>query len=31
MDKEPWFTDQVFGLGAGIFFIGYILLEIPGA
>lgn len=30
MDEEPWFTDQVYGLGAGIFFIGYILLEIPG-
>jgi len=30
MDREPWFTDQVFGLGSGIFFIGYFLLEIPG-
>ncbi len=24
------FTDQIIGLGAGIFFIGYVLLEIPG-
>jgi D-galactonate transporter len=24
------FTDQVIGLGAGIFFIGYVILEIPG-
>src|SRR5690349_16986833 len=24
------FTDQVIGLGAGIFFFGYVLLEIPG-
>ncbi|HVS40473.1 MAG TPA: MFS transporter, partial [Gemmataceae bacterium] len=27
----PWFTPEVFGYGAGIFFIGYQLLEIPGA
>jgi ACS family tartrate transporter-like MFS transporter len=26
----PWFTEAVFGLGAGLFFIGYFLLEIPG-
>ena len=25
------FTDEVLGLGAGIFFIGYLLLEIPGS
>ena len=25
------FSDAVFGLGIGIFFIGYLLLEIPGA
>jgi ACS family tartrate transporter-like MFS transporter len=25
------FTDDVLGLGAGIFFIGYLLLEIPGS
>jgi MFS transporter, ACS family, tartrate transporter len=26
-----WFTDPVFGLGAGLFFIGYLFLEVPGA
>jgi ACS family tartrate transporter-like MFS transporter len=26
----PWFDDAVFGLGAGMFFFGYLLLEIPG-
>ena len=25
------FSDRVFGLGAGIFFLGYFLLQIPGA
>jgi len=25
------FSEQVFGLGIGIFFIGYLILEIPGA
>ena len=25
------FSDEVFGLGIGIFFIGYLILEIPGA
>jgi ACS family tartrate transporter-like MFS transporter len=25
------FSEEVFGLGAGIFFLGYFLLEIPGA
>jgi ACS family tartrate transporter-like MFS transporter len=25
------FSDEVFGLGIGIFFIGYLVLEIPGA
>jgi sugar phosphate permease len=25
------FTDEIYGFGAGIFFIGYFLLEIPGA
>ena len=24
------FTDQIIGLGGGIFFIGYVVLEIPG-
>ena len=27
----PWLNPEVFGLGAGIFFIGYFLFEIPGA
>lgn len=30
MTKELGFSDEVFGFGAGIFFIGYVLLEIPG-
>src|SRR5439155_22380344 len=25
------FSEEVFGLGMGIFFIGYLILEIPGA
>jgi MFS transporter, ACS family, tartrate transporter len=31
MSQALKFSDQVFGLGAGIFFLGYFLLEIPGA
>src|SRR3954471_6496652 len=31
MSKELGFNDEVFGTGAGIFFLGYVLLEIPGA
>ena len=31
MTRELGFSNTVFGLGGGIFFIGYILLEIPGA
>ncbi len=31
MSRELGFTDSVFGFGGGIFFVGYILLEIPGA
>ncbi len=31
MQKDLGFSDEVFGLGIGIFFIGYLLLEIPGA
>src|ERR1700675_2124521 len=31
MARDLAFSDRVFGLGAGIFFIGYFLLEIPGA
>ncbi|MBI5385002.1 MAG: MFS transporter [Verrucomicrobia bacterium] len=31
MNKDLGFTASVFGLGAGIFFAGYVLFEIPGA
>jgi ACS family tartrate transporter-like MFS transporter len=31
MTAELHFSEAVFGFGAGIFFIGYLLLEIPGA
>jgi Sugar phosphate permease len=31
MQPDLGFTDDPFGFGAGIFFIGYCLLEIPGA
>jgi ACS family tartrate transporter-like MFS transporter len=31
MTKDLGFTAEVFGFGAGIFFFGYILLEIPGS
>ena len=31
MSHDLGFSDRVFGTGAGIFFIGYVLLEIPGA
>src|SRR5258708_39955536 len=30
MSKDLGFSPEVFGFGAGIFFIGYFLLEIPG-
>jgi ACS family tartrate transporter-like MFS transporter len=30
MTSELGFSDGVFGLGSGIFFAGYVLLEIPG-
>jgi MFS transporter, ACS family, tartrate transporter len=30
MKDDLAFSDDVLGLGAGIFFIGYFLLEIPG-
>src|SRR5436305_1058404 len=30
MQRDLGFTDDVIGLGAGIFFLGYVLLEIPG-
>lgn len=26
---ELWFSDTVYGIGAGIFFLGYILFEVP--
>jgi ACS family tartrate transporter-like MFS transporter len=31
MSHDLGFSDKIFSLGAGIFFIGYFLLEIPGA
>jgi sugar phosphate permease len=31
MNKDLGFTASVFGMGAGVFFIGYVLFEIPGA
>src|SRR6516162_8192799 len=31
MSRDLHFSDSVFGLGAGIFFVGYVILEIPGA
>jgi sugar phosphate permease len=31
MNKDLDFSSSVFGLGAGIFFAGYVLFEIPGA
>src|SRR5579872_2598795 len=30
MTKELGFSNAVFGFGSGIFFLGYVLLEIPG-
>ncbi len=30
MNKEMGFSNEVYGFGAGIFFFGYFLLEIPG-
>jgi len=31
MQKDLGFTDAVIGFGAGIFFLGYLLLDIPGS
>jgi ACS family tartrate transporter-like MFS transporter len=31
MAQDLGFSDEVFGIGIGIFFIGYLVLEIPGA
>ena len=30
MKEEAWFSDEVFALASGIFFIGYFLFEVPG-
>src|ERR1700687_1564639 len=31
MSRDLGFSDRVFGLGAGIFFVSYLALQIPGA
>jgi ACS family tartrate transporter-like MFS transporter len=31
MTRELGFSDRVFGLGAGVFFVSYVALQIPGA
>jgi ACS family tartrate transporter-like MFS transporter len=31
MARDLQFSEEVFGLGIGIFFLGYLILEIPGA
>ena len=31
MNTDLGFGPEVFGLGAGIFFLGYVLFEVPGA
>ncbi len=31
MNKDMGFSAGVFGMGAGIFFVGYIIFEVPGA
>ena len=31
MARDLRFSDRVFGMGAGIFFVGYVALQIPGA
>ena len=31
MQQDMNFTDAVIGFGAGIFFLGYLLLDIPGS
>lgn len=31
MNQDLGFSAQVFGMGAGIFFFGYVLFEVPGA
>ena len=31
MNSDLGFTAEIFGMGAGIFFLGYVLFEVPGA
>jgi ACS family tartrate transporter-like MFS transporter len=31
MSRDLGFSDRVFGLGAGIFFVSYVTLQVPGA
>ena len=31
MSRDLGFSDRVYGLGAGIFFLSYVALQIPGA
>ncbi len=31
MSADLGFSDRIYGLGSGVFFIGYVLFEIPGA
>jgi sugar phosphate permease len=31
MNRDLGFSAQIFGMGAGIFFFGYVLFEVPGA
>ena len=31
MSRELGFSDRVFGMGAGVFFISYVALQVPGA
>src|SRR4051812_43789470 len=31
MNKQLGFTAEIFGMGAGILFLGYVLFEIPGS
>jgi MFS transporter, ACS family, tartrate transporter len=31
MTRDLHFSDKVYGFGAGVFFLGYLILEVPGA
>src|SRR6476659_11333901 len=31
MSTDMGFSDRVYGLGVGVFYLGYVLFEIPGA